>query len=430
MLATCPSRTVFLKVVRTAPLGTLRKCKAYPPTAPLHFLNAHMACSVLQSGVAAIFGPASDVSAAHVQAICDALEIPHIETRWEYRLTRDPYSVNLYPHPSSLSRAYVDVLRAQGWSKLTLIYETMDGLVRVQEVLKDPHFRITLRQLPHSLDFRPLLKDIKKSGSTHLLLDVRITRLPSVLKQAQQIGLMTSYHHYFITTLVSTLLHHHPGEYTTSSPPPIITSSPPWRSPSLYLMASTSKHNTEGQEQSLGAAPLLDLHTVELEDFKYGGTNITALRLIDPSHPDLRQLVASWGPHPDQSPPEGRTADRTADPGLLTRFPDRLPSDIYGLDAGVQGVPSHHTEVPQPPSEPPSTAGVTVSPPRETDINLTLLPTEVALIYDAVQLFAKALEGLDRSIHLNVTRLRCDEDVTWHHGNSLVNYMKWVSGGQ
>ena len=26
-----------------------------------------------------------------------------------------------------------------------------------------------------------------------------------------------------------------------------------------------------------------DLHMVELEDFKYGGTNITALRLVDPS---------------------------------------------------------------------------------------------------------------------------------------------------
>lgn len=66
--------------------------------------HAIPACAILGTGVAAIFGPASDVSAAHMQAICDALEIPHIETRWEYRLTRDPYSVNLYPHPLSLSR--------------------------------------------------------------------------------------------------------------------------------------------------------------------------------------------------------------------------------------------------------------------------------------------------------------------------------------
>ena len=32
------------------------------------------------------------------------MEIPHIETRWDYRLKRDEYSVNLYPHPSALSK--------------------------------------------------------------------------------------------------------------------------------------------------------------------------------------------------------------------------------------------------------------------------------------------------------------------------------------
>ena len=31
-----------------------------------------------------------------------------------------------------------------------------------------------------------------------------------------------------------------------------------------------------------------DLHMVELEDFKYGGTNITALRLVDPSNEKVR----------------------------------------------------------------------------------------------------------------------------------------------
>ena len=33
-----------------------------------------------------------------------------------------------------------------------------------------------------------------------------------------------------------------------------------------------------------------DLHMVELEDFKYGGTNITAFRLVDPND-ELVQVV-------------------------------------------------------------------------------------------------------------------------------------------
>ena len=38
----------------------------------------------------------------------------------------------------------------------------------------------------------------------------------------------------------------------------------------------------------------LDLHLVELEDFKYGGTNITAFRLVDPAHPEVMSVVRTW----------------------------------------------------------------------------------------------------------------------------------------
>lgn len=37
-----------------------------------------------------------------------------------------------------------------------------------------------------------------------------------------------------------------------------------------------------------------DLHSVDLEEFKYGGTNITALRLVDPDKPELQRVVRDW----------------------------------------------------------------------------------------------------------------------------------------
>lgn len=55
-------------------------------------------------GVAAIFGPQSAHTASHVQSICDTMEVPHLETRWDYRLRRESCLVNLYPHPSTLSK--------------------------------------------------------------------------------------------------------------------------------------------------------------------------------------------------------------------------------------------------------------------------------------------------------------------------------------
>ena len=61
-------------------------------------------CKALETGVAALFGPQSSSTASHIQSICDALEIPHVETRWDFKIAREDYSVNLYPHPEALGK--------------------------------------------------------------------------------------------------------------------------------------------------------------------------------------------------------------------------------------------------------------------------------------------------------------------------------------
>jgi hypothetical protein len=61
-------------------------------------------CHLLKSGVAALFGPESGTTSSHVQSICDAMEIPHIETRWDFLTKRDDYSINLYPSPKQISK--------------------------------------------------------------------------------------------------------------------------------------------------------------------------------------------------------------------------------------------------------------------------------------------------------------------------------------
>ena len=33
---------------------------------------------------------------------------------------------------------------------------------------------------------------------------------------------------------------------------------------------------------------------MDLEDFKYGGTNITSFRLVDPLNPEVQEVVKSW----------------------------------------------------------------------------------------------------------------------------------------
>ncbi len=67
--------------------------------------SSHAVCEMTKTGVAAIFGPRSRTTAAHVQSMCEALGVPHVETRWDHRETRrDHLSVNVHPHPESLGK--------------------------------------------------------------------------------------------------------------------------------------------------------------------------------------------------------------------------------------------------------------------------------------------------------------------------------------
>lgn len=245
------------------------------------------------------------------------MEIPHLETRWDYRLRRENCLVNLYPHPSTLSKAYVDIVKAWAWKSFTIIYETNEGLVRLQELLKahgPSEFPIAVRQLSDSGDFRPLLKQIKNSAESHIVLDCSTEKIYDVLKQAQQIGMMSDYHSYLITSL--------------------------------------------------------DLHSVDLEEFKYGGTNITAFRLVDPFSSTVQSTIRNW-----------------------------TMTDLDGR--------SHNMK-------------------QQNNSRPTIIKAETALMFDAVHLFAKALHDLDTSQQIDINPLSCDETDTWPHGYSLINYMKIV----
>lgn len=133
------------------------------------------------------------------------------------------------------------MVRAWGWKSFTIIYETNEGLVRLQELLKahgPSEFPIAVRQLSDSGDYRSLLKQIKNSAEAHIVLDCTTEKIYDVMKQAQQIGMMSDYHSFLITSL--------------------------------------------------------DLHTVDLEEFKYGGTNITALRLVNPDNSLVQDTIRNW----------------------------------------------------------------------------------------------------------------------------------------
>jgi len=86
-----------------------------------------LVCGLLRTGVVAIFDPVDGHISRHLQSICDAMDIPHIETRWDFKLRRNDLSINLYPRPSVLAKAYVDIVKAWNWEQFAIVYEDNEG---------------------------------------------------------------------------------------------------------------------------------------------------------------------------------------------------------------------------------------------------------------------------------------------------------------
>lgn len=266
-------------------------------------------CNLLSMGVAGIFGPLSDVTSMHVQSICDALDVPHVETRWDFQLQRDDLSINLFPRPAVLARAYVDLVKIWGWKSFCVVYEEHEGVVRLQDFFKEAqqnNWKIHMYQFTPGEPYRDLFWRIKRSSESNFVIDVKKENIYTVLKHVQQVGMMTENHSYLITSL--------------------------------------------------------DLHTIDLEDFKYGKTNITGFRLVDEDSNEMQNFLSNYSAH------ASRGGKRTG----LTRK----------------------------------------------------LRTETALIYDAVQMFAKAIQELEKSRTIDFPPIQCDAGIRGSDGTSILNFMK------
>ncbi|XP_036451150.1 glutamate receptor ionotropic, kainate 1 [Colossoma macropomum] len=217
------------------------------------FEASRRVCDQLALGVAAVFGPAHSSSVSAVQSICNALEVPHIQTRWKHPSVdnKDTFFINLYPEHTSISRAILDVVTYYKWKSITVVYEDSTGLMRMQELIKAPSrngMKVRIRQLPTgSSDARPLLKEMKKEQEFYVIFDCSYQMASELLKQLMSMGMMTEYYHFFFTTL--------------------------------------------------------DLFALDLEPYRYSGVNMTAFRLLKLDNPYVASVIQKWSMERQLAPP-------------------------------------------------------------------------------------------------------------------------------
>ncbi|XP_023230158.1 glutamate receptor ionotropic, kainate 2-like isoform X2 [Centruroides sculpturatus] len=110
----------------------------------------------------------------------------------------------------------------------------------------------------------------------------------------------------------------------------------------------------------------MDMHTINVEPFQNAGPNITGFRLIDEDASIYKELLQEWKQHP------------------------------LWYNENIEADPQYYK-------------------------------TEIVLMYDAVTLFATALNSLDRSYQLRVKPVSCDTEKTWPQGMALANAIKRIN---
>nr|KAG5685469.1 hypothetical protein BaRGS_033822 [Batillaria attramentaria] len=116
-----------------------------------------------QEGIAAIFGPVSRRASAHVQSMCDVFEIPQLQWQRDYE-TPSYFSLSLYPHYLTLSRAYRDVITYYGWESFAYLYEDND------DYSGDNNYATTLR-------------DLKDKEERRFVIDCKLDEVRKILRE-------------------------------------------------------------------------------------------------------------------------------------------------------------------------------------------------------------------------------------------------------
>ena len=120
---------------------------------------------------------------------------------------------------------------------------------------------------------------------------------------------------------------------------------------------------------------------MDLEDFKYGGTNVTSFCMVDPQNPEFKEVVKSWTLGIQGS---NNRINQTNFKACLTK------SFMKFLSLNLQ----------------------------KSFVTDCYCPD---MMYDDVPVFAKALHQLDQSQVITNKPLSCSGEEIRAHGNSLIN---------
>lgn len=193
-----------------------------PVMVPTHnaLLSYNNACKLLSRGIIGLFGPSSIHSSSYIQSLCDLKEIPHIETHRYLNLLRDNTLVNVHPHPEVLSRVVFDLIEEFDWKSLIVLYDNDENFLSISSILELNSLgrTVVLRQLEvdnsNEVDeYRSMLTKVKLTRERKFVIACSTSILETVLKQLQEVGMMTDIYSYIIANLDMQTIELRPFQY-------------------------------------------------------------------------------------------------------------------------------------------------------------------------------------------------------------------------
>ncbi|XP_011637177.1 glutamate receptor ionotropic, kainate 2 isoform X2 [Pogonomyrmex barbatus] len=201
------------------------------------FRTSKKACKQLSRSVQGIFGPSDPLLGAHIQSICEALDVPHLEARVDFEPTFKEFSINLYPAQDQLNKAFKDLISFLNWTRVAIIYEEDYGLFKLQDLVKSPpsvRTEMYIRQAG-PISYRQVLREVRHKEIFKLIVDTDPAHMQQFFRAILQLQMNDYRYHYMFTTF--------------------------------------------------------DIETFDLEDFKYNSVNMTAFRLVDLEEPKVAEVL-------------------------------------------------------------------------------------------------------------------------------------------
>ncbi|XP_066264901.1 glutamate receptor ionotropic, kainate 2-like isoform X1 [Branchiostoma lanceolatum] len=170
------------------------------------FTAETQACNLLSTPVPAILRTSPGTTFSALRSVSSRFNVPGIETSWMAERDVDPFLVSMFPESSLFGRAIVDLVTKNGWVDVALVYEDSKALVRLQELISAPAKWRRLKVMVYQVekgDSRNVLREIRNSGITEIVLDLSTSTLETFLQQASDpnMEMLSKYYNYIVTSL-------------------------------------------------------------------------------------------------------------------------------------------------------------------------------------------------------------------------------------